>query len=1154
MGSLSFFSRPLCLLAATSAVALGNPVVVFASPDASLRVLGDLVEDFDSSRAQGAAAASASLAERAGGRELPGIFLHPTTSTEATYTSARLELPERRPQESVYFYFRIGFRDDVPWETGRPNGVRFGVRVNGSAAFAEEISGDGWRDRAIALDAWAGEAIEIALVTDSIDGNSAYDWSVFGQPIVLALSNGIDFLAPEPVLLEGAVGVAFARVECSEPSRLTLALGSKREERAFSPGEHIWPIAFDHAAPVSVNVESGDARVESVRGAPFAPELVVDDVALSSPLVTRDRPFNVVVHLRNAGLGPTSPSTSIEVACETEGAVDRRRISVGALDPGARTIRAVRRVVSRKRGEGRVTVNGRVRTRFFVFERDPDRDVESTSGESVAVHSVVTASARVRLVVERDGRAYAFADCRDADGRWHRSASIYPLAELLVDAKGTRRESATPLQPPFRLTKAPEEIGASGALRLRGSFRVGRSEWPVEIDLRPDAKGSSFRWTTRLVAGTSGDVYLFAGPRVLAGDRSFGAEKSFAIFPGLEYLAAGEASSSERDLAFPLSDRRVPATYKIATTLMAIEANDQLVALLWPPSSAWMKTRSEPRRHLAARFHSPQPNDGYEHHHLSLSVPPVGEFRPENAYVATTPVAIAAGAELTIEAVLALDHRSRHATSSVARGPRRGGLVLESFRFWFDQYGFPAPSPQPRSWGDERALSRHAYFDTLWADDPPGWSHCHGWPKGPFVGHSLPLLLDLRAGVPSAVRGEIERRVGAVLERVPRERRWRRDGCHIALGELPYFAGALPESLDDFRRHAEELLRGRENGLWVWRPSSERHASLGKAGDHTLGQAALPAFVALRAARLTGDAALLRESLAAIEQFDRYDVPRGAQMWECPLYQPDILASAYAIRAYSEAYRITGDREFLRRARYWAWTGLPFLYLWNLEGHPTMRYNVVSVIGSTFFRHSWLGLPVVWCGLVYAYALQDLSELSARAEFDADLDWRKIAQGIVNSAMWQQYTDGPQKGCYPDSWSLEANEPRPADINPENILLNEFRLRGRSPEIETRVVALRASRAFFSAPAREFEVLVDRSGRRLRCRLVADREHSTYASLAPVDRPDSVSGAGAEKTSSEELDRGGDGWIYDRAARTVIFKTMGGDDSCEWTIEWQARE
>ena len=93
---------------------------------------------------------------------------------------------------------------------------------------------------------------------------------------------------------------------------------------------------------------------------------------------------------------------------------------------------------------------------------------------------------------------------------------------------------------------------------------------------------------------------------------------------------------------------------------------------------------------------------------------------------------------------------------------------------------------------------------------------------------------------------------------------------------------------------------------------------------------------------------------------------------------------------------MTGDPAFLARAKYWAWTGLPFICMWNMQDVSTMRYNAIAVIGSTFYTHSWLGLPVVWCGLVYAYSIQDL------AEFDDSFPWPTIAQGITNSTMCQQ--------------------------------------------------------------------------------------------------------------------------------------------------------
>src|SRR5204863_491502 len=74
-----------------------------------------------------------------------------------------------------------------------------------------------------------------------------------------------------------------------------------------------------------------------------------------------------------------------------------------------------------------------------------------------------------------------------------------------------------------------------------------------------------------------------------------------------------------------------------------------------------------------------------------------------------------------------------------------------------------------------------------------------------------------------------------------------------------------------------------------------------------------------------------------------------------------------AIRAYHDGYRATGDTRWLHDAVYWAETGVPFIYLCSLPDKPMMLGATIPVFGSTFYTPSWLGMPVPWCGLLYAY-------------------------------------------------------------------------------------------------------------------------------------------------------------------------------------------
>ncbi|MHB8969433.1 MAG: hypothetical protein ACYC3X_19925 [Pirellulaceae bacterium] len=155
----------------------------------------------------------------------------------------------------------------------------------------------------------------------------------------------------------------------------------------------------------------------------------------------------------------------------------------------------------------------------------------------------------------------------------------------------------------------------------------------------------------------------------------------------------------------------------------------------------------------------------------------------------------------------------------------------------------------------------------------------------------------------------------------------------------------------------------------------------------------------------------------------RFDTPRGAQVWEVALHTPDQLASADLVWAYTRGYQLTGSEEYLREARRWALSGIPFTYLWSR--YPIMTYATPPVYGATnWVAPNWMGLPVQWVGGVYAYALALL------APHEKSLDWNHLARGILISAQQQQYPDGANIGLLSDSFNIPLQRRQPADINP----------------------------------------------------------------------------------------------------------------------------
>ena len=1103
----------------------------------------DFVADFRERAVQNASQASASLDERSGGVSHPAVFLHPRGGEDAVLRFERVRIPDTggRP----FLLFHIGLRDGIAWEKGIANGVRFSIRLGDETVFEEAVSKKGWRAHAVDLSSRVGEEVDFEFRTDAIDGNSSYDWALFGSPLLVNFHG-----KGPPEAFEGrGPGVLLVRLKGEGVSKIGFRVGDEVGEigSVAAPG---WvQFHFQRAGEVTLTTNSKTVAAEEIVWGVHPPNVEIVDLALSTPLVTVGRPFGLLLTVKNRGLGRLTEPISFSIR-EVEGkdlsllgSTLPEPAVLERLDPGAERVLQWGNLVASEPGDWALEAGDRT-VSIHAFPAEPEVVPQALpfDGLSISPKGSVQAvlsngASRVGFVTDREGHAYGILETWSGS-EWQRLGSLYPIAELQLPGDGGEARTL-----PLRTARVSE---SENDLLLEGGFfesgaESGEPDWPVRIRLSAPRGTARLGFEYELTARKDAAILSFTGPTVSAGDRAFGVRKDFALFPGLEYLEGDEISSSTRDLAAPLNDRRAPAVHKIATPLMAVQGDEGLIGLLWDANQEW----ASGRKHPTARFVAPAYDSGREGVHLSLRAPSVGDFLEENSLRSIRSYEMKADETLRLEGHIVLDHRFRYDENPLVQGSKKGGLVLQAMRHWFEVYGPPEPSEQPRTWDEERALCRRGYFESTWNEDPPGWSHCHGWAPGLFVGHTLPLLLDIQAGVEDSVAGEIERRVSkvvkAALEKHGKDALQSPAGCHIVLGEPPFRLGYLSESLIETKRQAKGLLDSREEGLWVWRAGSEKHASLGRDGGHTLGQAARNALTVLRAARFTGDPELRERGLAALRQFDLHEVPRGGQMWECPMDQPDILPAGYAVRAYCEAFRMTGEERFLDKARYWAWTGLPFLYFWDLEGYPTMRYNTIAVIGSTFHTHSWIGLPVVWCGLVYAYGLQDL------AEFDSNFEWKKIAQGITNSAMHQQYTEGASVGCFPDSWNMVKNTPNPADIGPEDIFMNELRLRGVSPEIR---FARFGETVFLNSAADIADPVGSPAEGGVSFSLTSEPGFKVYSFLGQVPEPSSVAGAGIRVEDGESLEAAGEGWFHDSTLEGIVFRSSMESGKREIEVSW----
>ncbi len=349
----------------------------------------------------------------------------------------------------------------------------------------------------------------------------------------------------------------------------------------------------------------------------------------------------------------------------------------------------------------------------------------------------------------------------------------------------------------------------------------------------------------------------------------------------------------------------------------------------------------------------------------------------------------------------------------------RGATIYDAVPRWTETFGLPAPEPWPRTLEEELALCK-AGFASVSAGrgkhrHAVGTAHPADWTPG------FGVLLHL---------------LGEPVDWFDYSDLLSTVNTHVLRWEAPFYAGE-PGTVRKLVERMKILnnMRERADGEWGFHPTNAEERKLGKSGESVLGTSALHAFSVAKAARMTGDPELKEIALDVLGRLRRHKVPRGGLGTQRPIDQPDLPAAAYAVGAYVEAYKLSGDRAWLADAARWAKAGLPFLYLWNLPGRKDMRYASIPVYGPTN-----AGVPVQWSGLVFAYYLRKL------APHDRSFDWLRVAEGITASAVHQQYADGPSKGCYPDTLHDRLSRRSAPDLNPEDILVNILASIGKDPD------------------------------------------------------------------------------------------------------------
>jgi hypothetical protein len=562
----------------------------------------------------------------------------------------------------------------------------------------------------------------------------------------------------------------------------------------------------------------------------------------------------------------------------------------------------------------------------------------------------------------------------------------------------------TPVSPP-RFEPIPGNAKTGLALEGRGGLKAttrwkdsGGAGWTFILTALP-GRGETLKLVTALSVDRPRTLVHFPALCLLAR-----AEARRGLFAGVEYLDPPDVSSSEADLRGLQALRHVPDPHVPTLPLMAIQGEGYWLSLEWASEGDATPCFDSPARTLGAS----------EGHLLALLLP--DGARPPGSRLPHAGRVLRPGEVLT-------------ATATVRAG--RGEGLISAISAFVQGRSLPGVPRLPTGWEatlaagwlDSRAREgdrwRHAWPGEFPLSSPADSVACQSW---------LAARLQ-RSDPPLAER--LARSAAAGRKRVP--------ATDLGgIGHVPQYAAALTGgnlalAAREVRARVQSLLaRFQPDGSVTYSPGRTNLAE-GHFEKTANGYSGDVLVQALRALTLHPTAALVSEAVRRLRQLDsrwRRDAPRGAQTWEVPLHTPDILASAHLCAAFVLGYELTGDPELLAAARRWALTGIPFVYL-RPVAEPIGPYATIAVLGATQWEApNWIGLPVQWCGLVYANALFDL------AEHDPNGIWKKLADGICASGMLQTWPRGQgdgREGLLPDSFHLPAQVRNDVCINPATL-------------------------------------------------------------------------------------------------------------------------
>ncbi len=512
-------------------------------------------------------------------------------------------------------------------------------------------------------------------------------------------------------------------------------------------------------------------------------------------------------------------------------------------------------------------------------------------GDGVGV--IEDESVSLHLLGDGDGVLWGLFRARSAKGGpWRIMGAVAPLLSWAVRDEGGDHFSIPVLE--------MEVAGKTLRLRSRGDGASGAQDLLFARGPKPGL--IHYRVTGR--SETDVALLRLGGPSYRVGEGSFGGSKYTALFPGIEFLGAEDRSSDIDSTGAGLGFRHTPPPFQITVPLMAVSTGTMTTGILWDALKPWHGDQAMPMATFASpNFLQEQPN-----HLMEMFVPTWPVWIAKNGRLACRPFPLTAGEAVMLEGNLF----ARNRTDIVGAAP-----------LWYEVYGQPDPPTPAKPLDASLDTLMQGWVNTMYDSEKDAYTNHwrHGlapgpapWLKGRVIAYGhLTGNWAPAAKMNLSKDASLRRQMGSLFDVFPPPRPGGPLESQRADGSWGY---TCPESV---ARRTREFTHGERD-------------TLGREGETNLGLCAGQALPILRYAVITGDPVAERAGLKALAVMSDFRVPAGSQTWEVPMDAPDIYAASQALDCYALAYQLTNSHKIRRAARYWAYTGLPFLYAYAVPG------------------------------------------------------------------------------------------------------------------------------------------------------------------------------------------------------------------------------